>query len=75
VGDPAADHAAAWAWVDPVARDAFRAALDLGAADWLRAQGWALYGAAIALAYYRGGGNETLCLQSRRTLARLGLMA
>ncbi len=74
VGDPAADHAAAWTWVDPAARDIFRAALDLGAADPLRAQGWALHGAAIALAFYRGGGNDALCRQSRRMRARLGLM-
>ncbi len=74
VGDPAADYAAAWSWVDPAARPVFREALGLDDAHWLRAQGWALYGAVIALGYYRGGRNEALCRQSRLTLSRLGLL-
>lgn len=71
VGDPAADYAAAWSWVDPSARDAFRTACAVNDDDWLRAEGWALYGAVIALSYYRGGKNEALCEQSRLTLSRL----
>ena len=74
VGDPAADYAAAWSWIDPSARTAFRDRLGLGDDDWLRARGWALYGAVIALSYYRGGRNEALCRQSRLTLSRLGLL-
>lgn len=74
VGDPAADYAAAWSWVDPSARRTFRDALGLSGSDWLRAKGWALYGAVIALSYYRGGKNEQLCRQSRLTLSRLDLM-
>ena len=74
VGDPAADYAAAWAWIDPSARIAFRESLDLDGEDWLRAEGWALYGAVVALSYYRGGRNEALCRQSRMTLSRLGLL-
>ena len=74
VGDPAADYAAAWSWVDPSARAAFRDRLGLDDDDWLRAKGWALYGAVIALSYYRGGRNEALCAQSRLTLSRLGLL-
>ncbi|NLR97654.1 aminoglycoside phosphotransferase family protein [Rhizobium sp. P38BS-XIX] len=73
VGDPAADYAAAWSWVDPSARDAFRMACCVSEADWLRAEGWALYGAVIALSYYRGGLNEALCEQSRLTLSRLNM--
>ncbi len=73
VGDPAADYATAWVWIDPLARDHFRKALGLSDEDWLRAQGWALYGAVIALSYYRGGRNEALCRQCRLTLSRLGL--
>ncbi|MBB6485800.1 phosphotransferase [Rhizobium lusitanum] len=73
VGDPAADYAAAWSWVDPSARDVFRMACEVDDADWLRAEGWALYGAVIALSYYRGGLNEALCEQSRLTLSRLGM--
>jgi aminoglycoside phosphotransferase (APT) family kinase protein len=74
VGDPAADYAAAWSWVDPSARATFRDALGLDDNDWLRAEGWALYGAVIALSYYRGGRNEALCRQSRLTLSRLELL-
>lgn len=74
VGDPAADHAAAWTWVDPVARRTFRDCLAIDDGDWLRAKGWALYGAVIALSYYRGGRNDSLCQQSRLTLSRLGLL-
>ncbi len=72
-GDPAADYAVAWTWVDPSARDTFRAACGLNDRDWLRAEGWALYGAVIALSYYRGGRNEALCQQSRFTLSRLNM--
>lgn len=74
VGDPAADYAVAWSWIDPAARAAFRESLGLEDDDWLRAEGWALYGAVIALSYYRGGRNEALCRQSRMTLSRLGLL-
>ncbi|MBN8950624.1 MULTISPECIES: aminoglycoside phosphotransferase family protein [unclassified Rhizobium] len=73
VGDPAADYAAAWTWVDQSARDAFRSACGIEDADWLRAEGWALYAAVIALSYYRGGKNEALCEQSRLTLSRLNM--
>ncbi|WP_058636339.1 aminoglycoside phosphotransferase family protein [Aureimonas ureilytica] len=75
VGDPAVDYAAAWSWVDPAARAAFRDACALSESDWLRAKAWALYGAVIALSYYRGGRNEALCRQSRRTLSRLRLLS
>lgn len=74
VGDPAADYATAWFWVDPSAREQFRERLALDDGDWLRARGWALYGAIVALSYYRGGKNEALCRQSRLTLSRLGLL-
>lgn len=73
-GDPAADYATAWVWVEPSARAEFRAALDVDDEDWVRAKGWALYGAVIALSYYRGGKNDSLCRQSRLTLSRLGLL-
>jgi len=74
VGDPAADDAAAWSWVHPAARPAFRIALAVDDDEWLRAKGWAVYGAVIALSHYRGGKNEPLCRQSRQTLSRLGLL-
>lgn len=49
VGDPAADYAAAWSWIDPSARQVFRETCGMDDSDWLRAKGWALYGAVIAL--------------------------
>ena len=57
-----------------MARAAFRDRLGAPETDWLRARGCALYGAVIALSYYRGGRNEALCRQSRLTLSRLGLL-
>lgn len=74
VGDPAADYATAWSWVEPSARNTFREAMGLGDSDWLRSKGWALYGAVIALSCYRGGLNKPLCRQCRLTLSRLGLL-
>ena len=74
VGDPAADYATAWSWVQPSAREGFRNALGLSEGEWLRGKAWALYGAVIALSYYRGGKNEPLCEQCRLTLSRLDLM-
>ncbi len=74
IGDPAADYASAWSWVDPSACQLFREALELDDSEWCRAKGWALYGAVIALSYYRNRDNMPLCQQSRYTLARLGLL-
>lgn len=74
VGDPAADYASAWSWVQPGARGQFRETLELTDGDWLRGKAWALYGAVIALSYYRGGKNEPLCQQCRLTLSRLDLL-
>lgn len=59
VGDPAADYATAWSWVQPSARERFRDVLGLSEGDWLRGKAWALYGAVIALSYYRGGKKRT----------------
>lgn len=74
VGDPAADYATAWSWVQPSARERFSSVLGLSEGDWLRGKAWALYGAVIALSYYRGGKNELLCEQCRFALSRLDLM-
>jgi len=74
VGDPAVDYATAWSWLEPSARSTFRDVLELSDSDWLRAKAWALYGAVIALSYYRGGRNEQLCRQCRLTLSRLDLL-
>ena len=78
VGDPAVDLAVLWTWQEEDSAAAFRAATDLPPEAWDRARGWALYGAVIALEYYRETAdrpcrNAALCVISRRTLARLGL--
>ena len=73
VGDPAADYAVAWSWIDPAERELFRERCRIDADTWNRARGWALYGAVIALGFYRGRSHEPLCALSRRTLDRLGL--
>lgn len=74
VGDPAVDYAAAWTWAEASARDIFCDACGLLADERLRAKGWALYCAVIALSYYRDrGSHDALCSQSRRTLAHLEL--
>lgn len=78
VGDPAVDLACAWTWLPDTAEAAFRAACAHPDAAWVRARGWTLYGAVIALEYYRETSdrpcrNPALCAVSRATLARLGL--
>ena len=53
VGDPACDVMAAWTFLAPEARPAFRDALDVDDATWSRGRGWALSMGLIALPYYR----------------------
>lgn len=52
MGDPACDLVVAWALLPPAARDAFRVALDVDDATWVRGRGWALSIGLIALPYY-----------------------
>ncbi|MFE6778681.1 aminoglycoside phosphotransferase family protein [Streptomyces sp. NPDC057702] len=52
VGDPACDLQPAWNVFAGASRAAFRAALDVDEASWLRGRGWALYQAVSALPYY-----------------------
>jgi aminoglycoside phosphotransferase (APT) family kinase protein len=53
VGDPACDLMFAWALPDHRSRDAFRSALGVDDATWMRGRGQALYHAAIYIPYYR----------------------
>jgi aminoglycoside phosphotransferase (APT) family kinase protein len=53
IGDPACDVIPAWALFSSSARDAYREALGVDDATWLRARGWALSIGLIALPYYR----------------------
>jgi aminoglycoside phosphotransferase (APT) family kinase protein len=57
VGDPACDLVIAWTLLDAPARAAFREALALDEATWIRAKGWALWKALIVLAG-RAGNHE-----------------
>lgn len=50
VGDPAADLAAAWRWMDADARAVFRAGVPADEGAWARGAGWAVWKAAIILA-------------------------
>jgi len=53
VGDPACDAMAAWTYLSAAERGAFREALEVDNATWVRARGWALSFGLIALPYYR----------------------
>jgi aminoglycoside phosphotransferase (APT) family kinase protein len=53
VGDPATDVMAAWMCLTRESRPAFREALDVDEASWLRGRGWALSSALLAIPYYR----------------------
>ncbi|HLT19613.1 MAG TPA: aminoglycoside phosphotransferase family protein [Thermomicrobiales bacterium] len=52
IGDPAVDMIIAWNFFDRAMREAYRAALDIDDATWLRGRGWALSTSLIALPYY-----------------------
>jgi len=70
IGDPAADLVPAWAVFEEDARDAFRAAMDVGEAGWERGRGWAFEMAIGALHYYEHS-NPVFFAQALRTLERL----
>ena len=66
-GDPAVDYMVAWSFLDIPARRQFRNRIETSEACWIRAKGWALSVAAIALEYYTSDGHFLHKL-SRRTL-------
>jgi aminoglycoside phosphotransferase (APT) family kinase protein len=49
VGDPACDTVIAWTFLEGESRTAFKAALPVDEATWLRGRGWALWKALITL--------------------------
>ena len=53
VGDPAYDVSAAWTLFDPAGREHVRDVLDVDAATWRRARGWALSFGVMVFPYYR----------------------
>ncbi|MGH3600566.1 MAG: aminoglycoside phosphotransferase family protein [Pseudonocardiaceae bacterium] len=50
VGDPSCDLAIAWTLLTPGGRRALRDRLDVGASDWARGRGWALWKSLVQLA-------------------------
>lgn len=71
VGDPAVDVMAAWKLIAAGDRDAFRELLAVDDATWLRAQGWVLSQALIALAYYTPESNPPIHAEATRWLAEV----
>jgi aminoglycoside phosphotransferase (APT) family kinase protein len=69
IGDPAVDVMAVWKLVARGERERFRAALDVDDETWLRARGWAVSQALIALGYYTLETNPVLVQQATRWLA------
>jgi aminoglycoside phosphotransferase (APT) family kinase protein len=71
VGDPAVDVMVAWKLVAREERDRFRALLDVDDATWLRAEGWVLSQALIALGYYTPENNPAIHAEATRWLAEV----
>ncbi len=69
VGDPAVDVMVAWKLVAPGERERFRELLGVDDDTWLRAKGWALSQALIALGYYTPATNPELHAEATRWLA------
>lgn len=68
VGDPAGDLMTAWLYLDERGRKLFQRELsEFDDATWVRAKGWALHLAVLALPYYRDT-NRFLAGIARRTL-------
>lgn len=69
LGDPAVDLMVAWKLLAPEDRAPFRERLQVDDATWLRAQGWAVSQALIALGYYTPGNNPPIHAEATRWLA------
>lgn len=69
VGDPACDVMVAWKMLPASAHPFFRDLLSVDDATWVRARGWVVSQAAIALAYYTDQNNPTLVAEARRWLS------
>ena len=70
-GDPAVDLMAAWKLLNTDGRERFREALSVDEDTWLRAEGWALSQAVIALDYYTLETNPVLVQEAQRWLAEV----
>jgi aminoglycoside phosphotransferase (APT) family kinase protein len=71
VGDPALDVMVAWKLVARDDRERFRALLDVDDATWLRAKGWCVSQALIALGYYTPANNPAIHAEATRWLAEV----
>jgi len=69
--DPAVDLMVAWKLLAPADRPAFRERLRADDALWLRAEGWVLSQALIALGYYTPQSNPELHAEAKRWLAEV----
>jgi aminoglycoside phosphotransferase (APT) family kinase protein len=68
-GDPAVDVQVAWKLVGREERDSFRDLVGADDATWLRAQGWCVSQALIALGYYTPESNPPIHAEATRWLA------
>jgi aminoglycoside phosphotransferase (APT) family kinase protein len=71
VGDPAADVMVAWKLVAAEERERFRHLLAVDDATWLRAQGWVVSQALVALGYYTLDTNPAIVDEATRWLAEV----
>ena len=71
VGDPAVDLMAAWKLLGSDDREPFRELLAVDDATWLRAEGWVLSQALIALGYYTPESNPPIHAEATRWLANV----
>ncbi|MEQ9315585.1 MAG: phosphotransferase, partial [Henriciella sp.] len=70
LGDPACDLMAAYTVFSGKARDAFARATAASESAWMRARGWALSTAVVALAYYRGS-DAPIVARSREVIGEV----
>lgn len=70
IGDPACDLPVAWNLFPADVRNAFRTALDVDDATWLRGRGWALAIALVQLPYYQHT-NPSLAAGARRVISEI----
>jgi aminoglycoside phosphotransferase (APT) family kinase protein len=71
VGDPAVDVMVAWKLLSRETRDRLREALGVDDATWLRARGWCVSQALIALGYYTLETNPILVSEAQHWLAEV----
>jgi len=71
VGDPACDVMVAWKVLSAGSRDTFLTALSIDEATRVRARGWVLSQALIALAYYTVETNPVLVREAQRWMAEV----